>query len=155
MTSLSTAVAASPTSSANGTPPQEGYAFSLASLQRVAAVRFGMSPQQTKAAAQGLYERGLITYPLVEERQLPENMFDEAARIVRDYKMVTGSREHDAQFKGPVWAREVRGAHIGITLRPISAAAVFGASLPEHEANVYALVHERFLSLFVRPGRGQ
>lgn len=126
------------------------FAFNLADLQQVASLQFGMTRRQTLAAAQALYERGLITYPLVEERELPENMFDEAARIVRDYKMVTRSREFDPGFKGPVWVPEVPGAHHAIMLTTISAAAVFGVNLSDHESHVYGLVHERHMNLFKR-----
>lgn len=155
MTSPSTTVAASATMSASDAPAQADYAFSLANLQRVAAVRFGMTNQDTLAAATKLYKRGLISYPRVEERELPESMFDEAARMMRDFKRASGCHERDAEFKGPVWVPQVRGEHIGITLTPISAAAVFGISLSEHETNIYGLVHERFLSLFVRPRQGR
>lgn len=145
-----TALTAAPSRGTTDASLRALYAFNLVDLQQVASLQFGMTRSQTLAAAQGLYERGLISYPLVEERQLDERGFDEAARIVSDFKLVSGSREHDCTFKGPVWVPEVHGAHTGITLTTISAAAVFGISLPEAESNIYGVIHERILNLFKR-----
>lgn len=129
-----------------------GYAHSLADLQDEALSQYGMTPAQTLAAAQSLYERNLISYPHTRERRLPEFMFEEAANIIRGYKLVSGSREHDPDYQAPCWERHVDDIHaVGIFLRAVPAAALFGVRMSEAETRIYSLVHARFLSLFVRP----
>jgi DNA topoisomerase IA len=124
------------------------YAHTLVDLQDEALQRYGMSRAYVLATACALYERGLITYPRVEERLLLAKQFDELSRIVRDYKMASRNREYDPEHKGPVWVDEVPGAHIGITLTSVSAGAIFGVAMTEDEARIYGLVHARFLELF-------
>lgn len=130
---------------------QTQFAFSLADLQAAAADQFGMSGRETLAAAVALYEKGLISYPYVDDRWLPESQFEATAELVRNFQQVSGCREYDPAFQGSVWFSETQGAHTGITLTSISAAAVFGLILPEPESRIYSLVHERILSLFKRP----
>jgi len=129
-----------------------GYAHSLADLQAEAHEQYGMTPAETLAAAQWLYERNLISYPNTAERHLPEFMFEEAASIIRSYQLVTGNLQYDPEYQAPCWTRHVDDIHaVGIFLRAMPSAALFGVSLSENETRIYGLVHARFLSLFVRP----
>jgi DNA topoisomerase IA len=143
-----TAVSAAPAPAA---PQPAGYAHSLADLQAEALERYGMTPAQTLAAAQQLYARNLITCPNTEERRLPEYMFEEAASIIGSHNHVSGSREHDPEYQAPCWVRHVLDAEMGIMLRAMPAAALFGVAMSEPETRIYSLVHARFLSLFQRP----
>lgn len=131
-----------------GLPP--GYVHNLRDLQAEALEQYGMSPAETLAAAQRLYERNLITYPMTEERRLASYMFEEASSIIVSYRMASGSREHDPEYQAPCWEDDLQ-LHMGIMVRGVAAAALFGVSLSEAETRVYRLVHSRFLSLFVRP----
>ena len=129
------------------------YAHSLADLQAEASEKYGMTPAETLAAAQALYERNLISYPHTAKRHLPEFMFDEAASIIRSYQLVTGNRQYDPEYQAPCWTRHVDDIHaVGIFLRAMPSAALFGVSMSDAETRIYGLVHARFLSLFVRPG---
>lgn len=130
--------------------PRAGYAYNLADLQADARVQYGMTPAETLAAAQRLYERNLITYPVTEERRLASYMFEEASSIISSYRQASGSREHDPEYQAPCWESDVQ-LHMGILVRGVAAAALFGVSMSEAETRVYRLVHARFLSLFVRP----
>lgn len=136
---------------APGVPPCTGYAYSLTDLQTAAREQYGMTPYQTLAAAQGLYERNLISCPKTEERRLAEYMFEESANIIHSYNQVSGRREHDPEYQAPCWARDV-DARMGILVRAVPAAALFDVSMSEAETRIYRLVHARFLSLFIRPG---
>jgi DNA topoisomerase IA len=128
------------------------YAHSLADLQAEASEKYGMALAETLAAAQALYERNLISYPHTAKRHLPEFMFDEAASIIRSYQMVTGNRQYDPEYQAPCWTRHVDDIHaVGIFLRAMPSAALFGVHMSDAETRVYGLVHARFLSLFVRP----
>ena len=130
-----------------------GYAHCLADLQAEAHEKYGMTPAETLAAAQVLYERNLISYPDTAKRHLPEFMFDEAASIIRGYQLVTGSRQYDPEYQPPCWTRHVDDIHaVGIFLRAMPSAALFGVSMSDAETRIYGLVHARFLSLFIRPG---
>lgn len=129
-----------------------GFAHSLADLQAEARDQYGMTPAETRAAAQVLYERNLISYPHTAERHLPEFMFEEAASIIRSYQLVTGNRQYDPEYQAPCWTRDVDDIHaVGIFLRAMPSAALFGVHMSDAETRVYGLLHARFLSLFVRP----
>jgi DNA topoisomerase IA len=142
---------ATPTMQIVGQPPAgiTGLPFNLLDLQK-AALQFGLTPDATLAAATMLYGRGLISYPHVEERLMPLHRFADCSNIVRAYRMASGSRDYDPEFKGAAWAEEMEGPHHGIALTDAPAGALFGVSMSDAERDVYTLVHDRFLSLFRR-----
>jgi DNA topoisomerase IA len=130
---------------------QTDKAFNLGDLQAVALARFGMTPAQTTQAADDLYVRGLISYPRTQERLLELYNFVDSAQMARDYKHLSGDKAIDPEYRGPAWVADVSGEHVGISLKPISLAAVLGVEMSEPCQRIYGLVHERFMSLFKRP----
>lgn len=129
------------------------FAYNLTDLQRVAREKYGLAPRATRETAQRLYERGFISYPMTDNRELPVHLFDETAKLVRDFKLVSGDREHDPARRARGWVEELSGAHHGITLTTLSAAALFGSiEWTEQETQVYGLVRARILDLFRRAG---
>ena len=130
----------------------QDYAHNLADLQAAAREQYGMTPDETLAAAQGLYKRNLITDPVTKERRLAQFMFEEAASLINSYKFVSGRGEYDPEYEAPCWTRDLESIEMGIMPRGMPAAALFGFSPSEAETRIYGLVHARFLSLFIRPG---
>jgi DNA topoisomerase-3 len=129
------------------------FAYNLTDLQQVAREKYGLSPRTTRETAQRLYERGLITYPMTDTRELPDNMFDMTSKLVCDYKLVSGDRAHDPERRARGWVEDLPSAHHGIALTTLSAAALFGSiEWSEQETQVYGLVRARILDLFRRAG---
>lgn len=128
-----------------------GFAYNLPDLQAVAQVRFGFTRAQTLSIAQSLYERGMISYPRVEDRLLRMVQFEEAARLVRGYAMASGSREYDECYRSPGWVEELPGSHHGITLTTVALGSLFGVKVSDDEIRIYGLVHARILDMFKRP----
>jgi DNA topoisomerase-3 len=131
------------------------FAYNLTDLQRVAREKYGLTPRTTRETAQRLYERGLISYPMTDSRELPVHLFDEMAKLVRDYKLVSGDRAHDPARRARGWVQDLSSAHHGIALTTLAAAALFGGiEWTEQETQVYGLVRARILDLFRRAGAG-
>lgn len=57
--------------------------YDLTTLQREANRIYGMTAQQTLTAAQGLYEKKLITYPRTDSNFLTEDMEQTARQVIR------------------------------------------------------------------------
>ena len=56
--------------SSAGTQEAPPRLFNLTDLQRAANARYGLTATQTLAAAQTLYEAGLLTYPRTDSRHV-------------------------------------------------------------------------------------
>ena len=79
----------------------------LSSLQKAASSKLGMTAQQVLDTAQSLYEKKLTTYPRTDCRYLPEEQFQDAARIITSLAGVSGleavTARADTSLRGPVW----------------------------------------------------
>ena len=128
-----------------------GFAYNLKDLMQVAQEKYGLSPREVQYTAQSLYERGLITYWKTDSRELAANMFGVTSRMVRDYKLVSGDRAHDPEYRSCGWVETLSECHHAITVTELSAAAVFGSvEWSEQDTQVYGLIRERVLAMFKR-----
>ena len=138
------------TATASQTLPA-GFAYNLKDLMQVAQEKYGLSPREVQHTAQSLYERGLISYPLTDSRELADNMFHVTSRMVRDYKLVSRDRVLDPEYRSCGWVDTLSGAHHAITVTELSAAAVFGSvEWSEQDTQLYGLIRARILDMFKR-----
>ena len=77
-----------------------------------------MTAQQVLDTAQSFYEKKLTTYPRTDCRYLPEEQFDDAARIITALSGVSGleavTARADSALRGPVWDTKKITAHHAI-----------------------------------------
>ncbi len=130
----------------NQLPP---FPFDLTTLQTEAYRAFGLTPTQTLATAQKLYEGALISYPRTASQKLSEKLglpailrkmsaippFEKlAARLLEQGR----TKPHEGPNSDP--------AHPAIYPTGVKPNALQGA-----EAKVYDLVAKRFLACFAKP----
>ena len=110
--------------------------FSQTDLQGAANKRYGFSPKRTLKAAQGLYEKGLITYPRTNTSYMAEGDRPMVARILR-------SMGPEFELK-PVFDNSKVDGHSAITPTG-SYRAVTG-----DEQKIYNMVLNRFKAVFCK-----
>lgn len=124
--------------------------FTLAELQK-AANAFGLSPAETLAAAQSLYETHKLTsYPRTDCAYLPEAEHKDAGAKLAAAKANFGSAwpftgTPDLKLKGRAYNDKQLGAHTGLV--PTTQRGSIAALKP-HELIVYRLVVRNFLAQF-------
>jgi DNA topoisomerase III len=142
--------------------------YDLLTLQKDANKRFGYTAQETLDIAQSLYEEHkLISYPRTESRHLSTDMVGELPRILSTVlqSWLTPQKVKDA-FKAE---KIVPGSITASLLKPkLTKSYVDDAKLTDHHAiipthktppeglpqkqrNVYELVANRFMSIFLPP----
>jgi DNA topoisomerase IA len=130
-------------------------AYDLESIQKEAFARFGYSDLETRSTLDFLYESGLTSYPRASCRYLPEAEYPKARKIINHVLLCTSNQNRDKKptlnHKGEVWndSECSSAAHHGLMPTDISAAAVFNTVLTEQQLNIYRLVCENFLDLFI------
>ncbi len=132
--------------------------FNLTDLQRVANARYGLTAAQTLAAAQALYEAGLLTYPRTDSRHVtPEvaGTFGDRLRAVAAGFAVPlrGVAQRLAGAPPDPGKRVIDAAKVTDhhALLPTGQAAADMAKLAPDEARVYDLVARRFLAALLPP----
>ena len=117
----------------------------LSSLQKAASSRFGMTAQQVLDTAQSLYEKKLTTYPRTDCRYLPEEQFQDAARIITSLAGVSGL-EAVTSLRGPVWDTKKITAH-----HAIIPTGEKPQSLTAQETNLYLMIAVQYCLQFYPP----
>ena len=122
----------------------------LSSLQKAASSRFGMTAQQVLDTAQSLYEKKLTTYPRTDCRYLPEEQFQDAARIITSLAGVSGleavTARADTSLRGPVWDTKKITAH-----HAIIPTGEKPQSLTAQETNLYLMIAVQYCLQFYPP----
>lgn len=117
--------------------------FTTSTLQQSASSRLGLSPARTMRIAQGLYEKGLITYMRTDSTTLGK---DAVAQIVQTITKKFGKdlamvREYKTKVKNAQEAHEA--------IRPTDPSKTSAGTSPE-EKRLYALIWQRTVSSQMR-----
>ncbi len=119
----------------------------LSSLQKAASSKFGMTAQQVLDTAQSLYEKKLTTYPRTDCRYLPEEQFQDAARIITSLSSVPGleavTASTNTSLRGPVWSTAKVTAH-----HAIIPTGEKPQSLTAQETNLYLMIAVQYFLQF-------
>ena len=122
----------------------------LSSLQKAASSKLGMTAQQVLDTAQSLYEKKLTTYPRTDCRYLPEEQFQDAARIITSLAGVSGleavTARADTSLRGPVWDTKKITAH-----HAIIPTGEKPQSLTAQETNLYLMIAVQYCLQFYPP----
>lgn len=124
--------------------------FSLNGIQVAAAKRYDYSAKQVLDACQSLYEtHRLTTYPRSDCSYLPVGHFDDAPAVIAAVKSGLPQFQQvptDEAIKSPAWNDGKVTAHHAII--PTTSTLKAGV-LSDIEANVYALIAERYITQFL------
>ena len=140
--------------SAESQDGQEGppLPFSLSKLQAAASAKFGLSAQETLAAAQALYETHKLTsYPRTDCQHLPESQREAAREVLAAVASVNPAmrdliQNADLGLVSGAWNDKKITAHHGII--PTSHKGVQLMALTDAEQKVYDLVVRAYLAQF-------
>ena len=143
--------------SAESTDGQEGppLPFSLSKLQAAASAKYGLSAQETLAAAQALYETHKLTsYPRTDCQFLPESQRADAREVLAAVGDVNPAmrdliRNADLALVSGAWNDKKITAHHGII--PTSHKGVHLMALSGDEQKVYDLIVRAYLVQFYQP----
>lgn len=131
--------------------------FSLGDLQKTCNKMLGLSPSQTLAIAQALYEKHkLTTYPRTDYSHLPEDEHGTSEKIIDCAKSNFGTAwdfpgTPDFTLKSSAWDSSKIGDHHGI--RPTTVKNYDLSQLSKTELAVYRLIVRNFLAQFYPPYR--
>ncbi len=115
--------------------------YNLAKLTKDASANFGFSADTTLKLAQSLYEKAFTTYPRVDSEYLPEEQFANSKKILMNFNL---PKIIDFTKKHPAWNTKKVDAHHAIIPTVKKA-----AGLSEDEQNLYNLIANRFINLFM------
>ncbi|MBN2122613.1 DNA topoisomerase I [Candidatus Micrarchaeota archaeon] len=126
--------------------------FDLTSLQVEAHKCFGISPSQTLALAQSLYENSLISYPRTSSQKLPEKL-----GLKKIISKIAGNPEYTARAdrllqKG--WDKPLEGKKTDPAHPAIHPTGMY-KPLEGKEKKLYDLIVCRFLSVFAPPAEAE
>ncbi len=126
--------------------------YDLTALQREAASWHGFTARRTLSAAQGCYEKAVLTYPRTSSRYLPSDLIPELKEIAGHVgRAGAGYRAGAAYVQGldrlPL-SRVVDDARITDHHAIIPTNASHEASLTPDEQRIYDMVARRFLAVF-------
>ncbi len=132
--------------------------FNLAELQAECAKRFKISPDQTLAVAQELYEKKLTTYPRTDARVLSSAVAKEISKNISGLRKFAPTAEFAAdildnrRYTGIAKTQYVNDAKVTdhYAIIPTGQLGAF-ASLTSLQKSVYELIVRRFLSIFYPP----
>ena len=127
--------------------PPLGY--SLPRLQMAASKMYDLSPSRVLEICQGLYERGITTYPRSDCEYLPDGHKEEAAKVFEVIERLSSLKvpgEIQSERKTPVFnSGKVEEHHAIIP----SASCKATEPLKGDEALVFELIARRYLSFFM------
>lgn len=133
------------------TKQQPPLLHDLASLQKIANIRFGYSADKTLMLAQGLYERKFITYPRTGSRYIPDDVFEQIPGLINSLSVHNTFSSYARILhimklnKNCVDAKKITDHHaLLITGEP-------PYKLSEEETLIYDLIAGRMLEAFSKP----
>lgn len=123
----------------------------IASLQKIANSRYGLTAKQTLNAAQSLYEKHLISYPRTSSRYISENIFQEIPSRLESLRGNPAyGRFAESLLEGSLSRRSVNETkltdHHGLIITGQKLKE--GETLSTEEQQVYDLVVARFVEAF-------
>jgi DNA topoisomerase III len=126
--------------------------FNLTELQAVAERRFGYAIGETLEIAQRLYESQLLTYPRTASRHMPTDMVPKLPEIIRalpvDYEAAKALALTRLAAGPPLGKAYVDDAKL-TDHHAIVPTETVASGLGDRESNIYRLVVERFLAVFM------
>lgn len=133
--------------------------YNLAELQNDCSKYFKISPDQTLAIVQELYEKKLVTYPRTDARVLSTAVAKEIYKNIRglqNYSHVSGFAQHileENAYKNLEKTRYVNDKQITdhYAIIPTGQGMQALSSLKETQGKVYEIICRRFLSIFYPP----
>ena len=131
----------------NGTeqPPQ---LYDLTSLQVDCNKKYSMSAEQTLNIIQGLYEKKLTTYPLVDTQYLSDDIYPKCPQTLQ------GLMEKYSQLLAPLGGKVLRKSKRVFDSSKVTdhhaiiPTGVPARNLTDMERNVYDLIARRFIAVF-------
>lgn len=133
--------------------------FNLAELQNLASKLFKISPDETLAMVQELYEKKLVTYPRTDARVLSSAVAKEIGKNLSGLQGYEQANPHlsfiseNQTYKGLEKTRYVNDKQITDHYAIIPTGQGLGAlrSLAPTQAKMYEVIVRRFLSIFYPP----
>ena len=124
--------------------------YNLATLQKMASSKYGLTAAQTLQIAQNLYEKKLTTYPRTDCQYLADEQHGEAKKIISSIKSVSSFAESMAEsanfsIKHPAFNSKKITAHTAII--PTGDIKNFN-SLSDKEKKIYLEIVKAYLCLF-------
>lgn len=126
------------------TPLQAGKLYSLSKLQGVLGKKFKMSPKESLAIVQDLYEKGYISYPRTNSEYLATTQRDSINAILEKLKDY-GYKVCPKDLKRSIYDDSKIESHSALT--PTNKLAK-KEDLSEKEWQVYSTILNRFLAVF-------
>ena len=124
----------------------------LPSLQIECSKRFGLSPTDTLAIVQGLYERGLVTYPRSDCPYLPTARHSDAQATFQAILATAGADELKSAIDGAnpadktaAWDDSKVAEHFALI--PTTS----HGALQQNEKDVYVAIARRYIAQFLGP----
>jgi DNA topoisomerase-3 len=121
--------------------------FDLTSLQVECNKKFGFSADNTLKIVQNLYEKKFITYPRVDTRFLPDDVYPKVTGILK------GLRSYSKEIE-PLWAEPIRKSkkvfdNAKVTdHHAVIPTGVNPLNLPFQDEKVYDAIARRFIAVF-------
>lgn len=133
--------------------------FNLAEIQNLSSKLFKISPDETLAVVQELYEKKLVTYPRTDARVLSSAVAKEIGKNLGGLQGYEQAREflpyisENRTYKGLEKTRYVNDKQITDHYAIIPTGQGLGAlrSLGELQSKMYEVIVRRFLSIFYPP----
>jgi DNA topoisomerase-3 len=133
--------------------------FNLAEIQNLSSKLFKISPDETLAVVQELYEKKLVTYPRTDARVLSSAVAKEIGKNLGGLQGYEQAREflpyisENQTYKGLEKTRYVNDKQITDHYAIIPTGQGLGAlrSLGELQSKMYEVIVRRFLSIFYPP----
>lgn len=123
--------------------------FDLTTLQVEMNKKHSWSADQTLSILQSLYENKLVTYPRVDTRYLPEDMFDECKTtldiLIKDYECSSSMPDTIKKSKDVFDDKKVTDHHA------IIPTGKWTSSISQDEHILYDMIARRFLCAFANP----
>lgn len=127
-------------------PPQ---LFDLTSLQVEMNKKNGWSADDTLSTLQSLYEKQLVTYPRVDTRYLPEDMYEECKRVlsglISSYDCMDSMPEEIKKTKDIFDDKKITDHHA------IIPTGKWDGNISPEEHTLYDMIARRMLCTFARP----
>lgn len=129
-------------------------AYTTLTLLEDAAEKFGWSSERSMAAAQSLFEHGLITYPRSDSTHVAPEAVESARQIVREHYGRRALRSVPLQERLPI-ADQPDGAHEAIRPTDPQQTPDEQVGLLPDPASLYRLIWQRFIASQMQAARVQ